>query len=139
MGNLMGDEEEDGVRHLPRQVDDEVDDGDAHVTTLVLPARASPVTGYLGHSPLEANEDWVVDEKRLRIDFGDAAEDGEEGILQVQLDHEPVLGAPAGSIQPLPDAGSPLAVGCVVFAHGVGVAREMGAMPSSSLKLARLS
>jgi len=123
----MGDEEDDGVRHLPRQVDDEVDDGDAHVTILVLPARASPVTGYLGHTPLEANEDWVVGEKRLRIEFGDAAEDGEQGILQVQLDHEAAPGAsPAGSIQPLPDAGSPVPVGCVVFAHVVGVAPEMG-------------
>jgi len=126
MGNLMGDEEHDGVRHLPRQVDDEVDDGDAHVTTLVLPARASPLTGYLGHTPLEADDDWIVGEKRLRIDFGDVAEDGGKGILQVHRDYEPVPGAPAGSIQPLADAGSPLPVGCVVFAHVVGVAPEMG-------------
>src|SRR5260370_31124231 len=123
MGKLMGDEEHDSVRHLPRQVDDEVDDGDAHATALVLPARASPLTGYLSHTPLEADDNWIVGEKRLRIDFGDAAEDGGESIPQVHRDYEPVPGALAGSIQPLADAGRPVPVGCVVFAHGV--ARRM--------------
>jgi hypothetical protein len=133
MGNLMGDEGDDGVRHLPRQVDDEVDDGDAHVTVLVLPARASPVTGYLGHTPLEANEDWVVGEKRLRIEFGDAAEDGEQGILQVQLDNEAACGAPAGAIQPLPDASGSGPVGWVVAAHVVSAEPEMEDYPYLAL------
>src|SRR5260370_36170190 len=107
MGKLMGDEEHDGVRHLSRQVDDEVDDGDAHATTLVLPARASPLTGYLSHTPLEADDDWIVGEKRVRIDLWDAAEGGGKGMLQVQGDYEPGAGALAGSIHPRHDAGSP--------------------------------
>src|SRR5260370_30746861 len=100
MGKLMGDEEHDGVRHLSRQVDDEVDDGDAHATTLVLPARASPLTGYLSHTPLEADDDWIVGEKRLRIEFGDVAEDGEKVILQVPRGYEPRPATLAASTPP---------------------------------------